>query len=116
MMQARHLTVYRSICPQPFDNPLFPLINCYGFLSQTITKAAENGSAFGRGFLGIMHIEGKAVDKDFIKAYAWLNIVSHWQMYKEDRDKLEAKMSPKEVIRAQKLSQQLIEKYGKTKD
>jgi len=91
-------------------------IRDYREAAKWITMAAKNGSAFGRGFLGIMHIEGKAVNKDLIKAYAWLNIVSDWRMYKERRDELEIKMRPNEVIEAQKLSKQLIEKYGKKKN
>jgi TPR repeat protein len=79
-----------------------------------VTSAAQNGSAFGRGFLGILHMEGKGVTKDYIKAYAWLNTVSDWRMYKEHRDELETNMSQEEIKQAQNLSQKLLKQFGNT--
>jgi hypothetical protein len=47
-----------------------------------------------------MYIEGRGVEKDNIMAYGWLNILSDWQMYREQRNELEAKMPPKDIIKA----------------
>lgn len=91
------------------------IVRSYADALKWVTLAAQDGYDDARGFLGIIYMEGRAVEKDDITAYAWLNIVPDWDKYKELRDNLEKEMTLNDILKAQKLSKQLIEKYGKTK-
>ncbi len=62
--------------------------------------------------LGVMYRDGEGVGQDYIQAYMWLNLaVAHNKLPKymndaETRDRLEKKMTPDQISKAQRLSRE----------
>ena len=60
-----------------------------------------------------MYYEGKGVEKDNRKAYAWLSVAAaHNQEAIAARDSVAAQLSPDELIEAQVLSAEYFQKYS----
>lgn len=80
-------------------------------------KAAEQGLADAQGILGLIYYEGKGVPKNYIQAYKWYNIASASsdslvsKTASDDRDELEKLMTPDQIARAKKESQEFNTKH-----
>lgn len=80
-------------------------------------KSALQGYAFAQGYLCIMYADGLGIPVDNVKAYAWCNIATVTAPndglppaeYASVREFVAAKMSPKEVTRAQAISRGCLE-------
>ena len=74
-----------------------------------IRRAAEQGDALAQNNLGAMHYFGQGVEKDYVDAYAWFNLAAAhgYDSAAESRDKLEGRMSPRQVADAQKRTEEL---------
>ena len=76
-------------------------------------KAAEQGVHEAQTNLGLMYAEGQGVRQDYVRAYAWLNISAARgsDVATQNRDLLGSKMTPNQLEEAEKLSDELYEKY-----
>ena len=78
--------------------------------------AAEQGDADAQFNLSVMYDNGQGVPEDYVRAYAWLNLAAEqgYEPAVKARDSLRERMTPKQIARAQELSntlsQQLREK------
>ena len=79
-------------------------------------KAATQGDASAQVNLGAMYALGRGVPQDYVQAYAWLNIAAAAgeDSARELRDLLASKIDAAVLMRAQALSRDYFEKYGKT--
>lgn len=77
-------------------------------------KAAEQGFDSAQHYLGRMYSEGIALPRDSIQGYAWFNIAARSgnSTARKDCDELAKKMSAAEITAAEKLSSELIQKFG----
>jgi TPR repeat protein len=73
-------------------------------------KAAEQGDAGAQYNLGGMYAKGEGVPQDYILAYAWFNLadLSGGDGAKISLNKLERKMTPEQISKAQELSKTLV--------
>ncbi len=80
-------------------------------------KAAEQGVAEAQYNLGLMYMRGESVGRDYILSYMWFNLASAGGYVRSipELDSLEAKMTPAEVAKAQKLSRDFLSKELKEK-
>ena len=78
------------------------------------TKAAGRGYVPAQHQLGLMYANGEGVPRDNILGYAWL-AASGSHIIREDRDLLEARLSPEEVAKARELSKTLVKVPRKRK-
>jgi len=73
-------------------------------------RSAGQGNAEGQYLLGLLYNTGRGVPESYVEAYKWLNIAAaHATGAKRDysyriRDSVAAKMSPRQVAKAQALS------------
>lgn len=78
------------------------------------SKAAKLGSVQGQYATGISYSMGVGTEKDMIKGYALLNLVSAKdKQFKEDSDSVEKGMTQNEIEIAQSYSMELYNKYAK---
>jgi TPR repeat protein len=72
---------------------------------QLFLKATEQGYAVAQNNLAIMYANGQAVARDYVWAYAWLDVASRQvPEYSELRDRIAKEMRPDEVARGQDLA------------
>ena len=79
-------------------------------------KAANLGYAVAQNNLALMYAKGQALDKDYVWAYAWLDIAAtQIAGCAELRDRICAEMTPVEIARAHNLAdrkhEELTQKY-----
>ncbi len=76
------------------------------------TLSAEQGNAHAQNALGLMHETGHSVSENQIIAYVWFNLASIYDHSeaRENRDSVVEKLSDKELIKAQELSQEFYER------
>jgi hypothetical protein len=69
-------------------------------------KAAEQGHAVAKLFLGIMYAEGLGVPQDYVRAYMWfsLSAAQGEQRAVKKLEMVESKMTPAQISEAQKLA------------
>ena len=69
-------------------------------------KAAEQGDAAAQSNLGVMYAKGEGVPQDYIKAHMWFNLAAAAgnENAKHNRDVLGGKMTPTQIVEAQKLA------------
>ena len=74
-------------------------------------KAAERGDADSQYILGEMYAAGQGVAQDYIRAHMFLDLAAsgpadsvYHQMASQDRDMIEAKMTPDQIAEAQRLA------------
>jgi TPR repeat protein len=73
-------------------------------------RSAEQGNAEGQYLLGLLYDKGHGVPENYVQAYKWLNLAAaHTSGPKRDfsyriRDSVAAKMSPRQVAKAQALA------------
>lgn len=79
-------------------------------------KAAEKGVQDAQFRLGGMYERGEGVPKDMEYAYGWYSVSAHIGNTKADEAMKAAaeRLTPEELASAQKLSQEMIQKYGTT--
>ena len=77
-------------------------------------KAAEKGVADAQYRLGAMYESGEGVPSDMEYAYGWYSVAAHLGNPKgiAAAEKARAQLSAAEVVEADKLSRDLIAKYG----
>ena len=74
-------------------------------------KKKSNASAGSQFQLGLIYILGDGIDKDYVKAYSWLNIAAA-KGYGESqsiKDELTKLMKFEQIEKAQMLSREMIE-------
>ena len=69
-------------------------------------KAAEQGDVDAQNIIGAMYEKGKGISKDFVEAYRWFRVAeeSGNQSARMYREKIEQKMIPRQITKAQKLA------------
>ena len=75
-------------------------------------QAAEQGNAKGQAYLGSMYSQGWGVPRDYVKAYAWLNLatVQGNENAANIKDLLRQRMNVEQVAEAHKLDAELRER------
>ncbi len=81
-------------------------------------KAATEGNPIAQRKLGRLYANGKAVQKDWVRAYAWFDLAALTKDHpnQEDRkmrDEIQKQMTPQQLAQAQKLSAELFETISK---
>lgn len=77
-------------------------------ISQHIRAKAEMGDEVAQVQLGNMLATGNGVEKDFVEAYAWLNLAAKFdEKSGKQRDSLELRMTPQQIADAQKRTKEL---------
>ncbi len=77
-------------------------------LQEEIRVKAEMGDAGYQTQLGSMYSDGQGVEKDFVEAYAWLNLAARVdEKSAKQRDSLELRMTPQQIADAQKRTKEL---------
>jgi len=74
--------------------------------------SAKNGDMKARFRLGLIYLNGAGVPRDYVLSYMWFNL-SGAEGYKpalKQLNKLEAKMPPEQIRRAQKMSLEFTKK------
>ncbi len=76
---------------------------------------AEQGDVKAQSFLGIMYSLGWGVPQDYMRAHMWYNLSASNgdQDSAEGRDDLAEKMTPEQIIEAQKLARECLAKNYK---
>ncbi|MDH3469377.1 MAG: SEL1-like repeat protein, partial [Gammaproteobacteria bacterium] len=77
-------------------------------------REAEKGSADAQLMVAKMYDNGVGVPKNFVKAYMWYNLAAAQGLTEagDGRDKLELRMTSRQISDAQRLSQEMIEKIA----
>jgi len=75
--------------------------------------SAEQGAANGQWSLGAMYLDGQGVAQDFVVAYMWFNIAAanannneQQKRYIDSRDKVEVRLTAKQLAKAQELARE----------
>ena len=77
-------------------------------LHDEIRAKAETGNTEAQTQLGGMYGDGHGVEKDFVEAYAWLNLAAKFdEKSAKQRDSLELRMTPQQIADAQKRTKEL---------
>ena len=85
-------------------------------------RAAEQGHAFAQSNLGVMYAKGAGVPQDYARAHMWFNIAaSSGKGYAREiraqarkmKSEVEKKMSPAQIIEAEQLAKECIERNYK---
>ncbi len=82
--------------------------------------AAEQGNAEAQRNLGIMYTEGQGVPQDYVMAHKWLNLAAAQGGRTRDtavkvRDAVAAKMTPEQIVEAQRLAREWMAAFEKRK-
>ena len=82
-----------------------------------LRKAAEHGMADAQFNLGLMYYAGRGVLKDYVAAYAWLNLASYngSESGSKIRERIAQHMTPEQIAEAQKLSKELLKQIEANK-
>jgi TPR repeat protein len=77
-------------------------------------KAAEQGVADAQYRLGALYEKGEGVPRDMEYAYGWYSVAAHLDNAHGDEGlaRARAQLSERELVEADKLSRELIKKYG----
>ncbi|MEK7761833.1 MAG: tetratricopeptide repeat protein [Nitrospirota bacterium] len=75
---------------------------------QWYEKAAAKGYALAQGSLGFLYYFGKGVPQDYTQAHLWWSMaaVQGDKIAAQERDKIVTKMTPAQLVEAQRLAQQ----------
>ena len=76
--------------------------------------AAEQGLADAQTLLGLIYARGTDVPEDYVVAYAWLNLAAAQghELARENKDRLQPRMTPNQIARAQELSATLFDRIN----
>lgn len=77
--------------------------------------AAESGEPYAQLALGEMYYKGEEISRDLVKAYAWLAVSAHQQVYEAEelRDKVLKELPAANRDQAKRLAQQFIANYSR---
>lgn len=69
-------------------------------------QAAEQGHAGAQNNLGFMYFRGYGVPRDYVKAHRWYNLATMqgFEKARQNRDRIEERMTPKQIAEAWKLA------------
>jgi len=79
---------------------------------RAVITSAKNGDMKARFRLGLIYLNGSGVPRDYVLSYMWFNL-SGAEGYKpalKQLNKLEARMPPEQIKRAQKMSLEFTKK------
>lgn len=79
-----------------------------------LDKAAKLGNKMAQFSLALLYIEGFGVEKDYTKAYLWLNVAAEAKekKWREMRDKVHNVLTVEQQIALEPRVSKYIEKYG----
>ena len=78
--------------------------------------AAEQGDKYAQWRLGKMYEKGEGVEQDIVIAYMWYSIAIfsgdevHTGLVRYDINRIESKMTPEQILKANKLTREYIKK------
>jgi TPR repeat protein len=77
--------------------------------------SAEQGEAEGQYNLGVMYAQGFGVKQDYIQAHKWFSIAgaNEYENGHKVRRIIEKRMTPDQIVEAQKLAREWMEKHQK---
>lgn len=105
--QAAWIIVLAILC-LPARNSLAQQTNDIDKLHNEIKTKAEMGDVKAQAQFGGLYGNGQGVEKDFVEAYAWLNLAARSdEQSAKQRDALELRMTPQQVADAQKRTKEL---------
>jgi len=83
-------------------------------------KAAEQGNAKAQFNLGLMYYRGQVVTQNYVQAHMWFNLAAASGAKKVNaaakaRETVASKMTPKQILEAQKLAREWLKKKGQRK-
>jgi len=103
-----------------FDPDAIPLDDAEA--AKWFRLAAEQGQADAQAYIGRMYANAEGVPQDDVQAYKWFTLAADTSDSKEFgegvqavlqyRNELEAKMTPEQIVEAQKLAREWLEKNG----
>ena len=78
---------------------------------------AEQGHAKAQFHLSLMYYKGAGVLRDFVTAYAWVNLAAYngADNGSKGREMVARRMTPEQIAEAQKLSKELLKKIEANK-
>lgn len=78
-----------------------------------LKELAASGNTEAQHALGSRFVNGDGIENDLIEAYAWFNVAASQNISKsvEERDRLEARLSPQDLAEAQDRSVEIWLKY-----
>ncbi len=78
----------------------------------SIFTSAEKGDMKARFRLGMIYLSGRGLPRDYVLSYIWFNLsgAAGYKPALKQLDKLEAKMPPEQIKRAQKMSLEFTKK------
>ncbi len=84
----------------------------YRKAAQWFRKSAEKNFGLSQNSLGLLYAVGKGVGKDFTQAHVWLNLAAAqgFQDAKENRDEVAKRMTPEQIVQAQKMAREWLTK------
>ena len=82
-------------------------------LFEIVEPFAEQGDAEAQYNLGLLHVNGQGVIQDYVQAHKWVNITNEngYANKKKFRDRLEKRMTPKQIEEAKKLAREWIDSH-----
>ena len=86
------------------------------WVEATERLAAKQGVTVALVSLGKMHAKGRGVPQDYIQAHMWFNLAAAQgnESAAENRDQIAEKLSPADVLEAQRMARVWRSKYGRT--
>ena len=80
-------------------------------LFEIIEPFAQKGDAEAQYNLGLIYVNGQGVTQDYVQAHKWVNSTNaNWHANtKKFRDRLEKRMTPKQIKEAKKLARKWID-------
>jgi len=88
----------------------FGVPQAYDAAADLYAQGAVQGDPFAQAMLGLMYDKGHGVPQDFVLAYRWLDLAAartrghDRDTYARLRDAVDSKMSPVEIVEAQRLA------------
>ncbi len=76
--------------------------------------AAEQGNAGGQYNLGLVYGNGQGVPQDYVRAYMWFGLAAAQgdERARKNRNIVAEQLTPDQIIEAQKLAREWMEKHG----
>ncbi len=80
----------------------------FGEATRWYRRAAEQGMPEAQHLLALMYVLGKGVPQDYVQAHLWFTLAAGQGVFgsAEQRDQLVAKMTPAQLVEAQRLARE----------
>ena len=87
----------------------------YDMAAHWYLRAAEQGYAYAQTALGRLYMDGRGINRNVIRAYMWFSIAAGlWDPDAKLRQETVGKaMSPQDILTAQRLAQQCVQRHFK---